>query len=103
MTSSEGAALSALQIANHGRDRYPAPKDQAEKLVLEAAELLGAISEHEHGRCLYGPVHELGQCPRVWHELADAGLCLYALGNKVSIDPITAMRQLVDGDARRFD
>ena len=100
---SEGGALSALQIAGHGRDRYPTPKLNAEKAVIEAAELLGAISEHESGRCLYGPLHELAQCPRVWHELGDAGLALYALANKVKIDLITAMRQLVDADQRRFD
>jgi len=99
---SEGGSLSALQIANHGKDRYPTPMANAEKLILEASELAGAISNHERGLCGFGPVHELAGCPPVRSELADAGLCLYALGNKLQIDPIAAMRQLVDNDRRRF-
>ena len=102
MTASEGGALSALQIAGHGKDRYPTPKANAEKLVIEAAELLGAISEHDNGRCLMGPLHGRGECPRVSHELADAGLCLYALANKLGLDVIAVMRNLVDQDQRRF-
>jgi NTP pyrophosphatase (non-canonical NTP hydrolase) len=101
-TSSEGAALSALQIAKHGHDRYPTPHTNAEKVVVEAAELLGAISNHERGLCGYGPLHDLGVCPPVRDELADVGLCLYALGNKLQIDPIDAMRDLVDRDHRSF-
>jgi hypothetical protein len=102
MTASEGAALSALQIAKHGVDRYPSPKANAEKLIIEAAELLGAITEHDNGRCLMGPLHTLAECPRVRSELADVGLCYHALGTKLAIDPIEAMRELVDGDTRRF-
>jgi len=101
MSSSEGSALSALQIASHGKDRYPTPKAQAEKLVIEAAELLGAIAEHANSRT-HQRNHSLADCPLVRGELADVGLCLYALGNKVQIDPITAMRELVDRDQRRF-
>jgi len=111
MSSSEGSNLSALQIANHGRDRYPTPKANAEKLVVEAAELLGAIEWHaEH--CVHQPAppgqppwagtHAIRDCPKVRGELADVGLCLFALGNKVQIDPIVAMRELVDADQRRF-
>src|SRR5262252_914380 len=102
MSSSEGSNLSALQIANHGRDRYPTPRLNAEKLLVEAGELLGAIAQHNDGLCGYGPVHDLGDCPKVRGELADVGLCLFALGNKVQIDPIVAMRELVDADQRRF-
>lgn len=99
---SEGHILSRLQIARHGRDRYPTAKAQAEKAVVEAAELLGAISEHENGRCLLGPVHKLSQCRRVRDEYADAGLALYALGEKLGLDLIEAMAALVDGDHRSF-
>jgi NTP pyrophosphatase (non-canonical NTP hydrolase) len=99
--TSEGGALSALQIANHGRDRYPTPKANAEKLVIEAAELLGAITEHNNSRT-HQRNHSLTDCVLVRSELADVGLCLYALGNKLDIDPIEAMRELVDGDTRRF-
>ena len=55
MSLSEGGSLARLQIASHGQDRYPTPHAQAEKAVIEAAELLGAVSEHDNGRCLFGP------------------------------------------------
>lgn len=99
--SSEGGALSALQIAKHGKDRYPTPKANAEKLVVEAAELLGAIAEHQNSRT-HRRNHALADCVLVRGELADVGLCLHALGNKLEIDPIEAMRELVDRDTRRF-
>jgi hypothetical protein len=102
MSLSEGGSLARLQIASHGQDRYPTPHAQAEKAVIEAAELLGAVSEHDNGRCLFGPVHSYRECPRVRSELADAGLALYELANKADIDLIAAMRELVDADQRRF-
>jgi len=101
MSSSEGGALSALQIASHGKDRYPTPKAQAEKLVLEAAELLGAIAEHANSRT-HQRNHTMAECPLIRGEAADAGLSLYALCTKVGFDLIEVMRELVDRDQRRF-
>lgn len=98
---SEGHVLSARQIAGHGKDRYPTPKAQAEKVIIEAAELLGAITEHQNSRT-HQRNHGLGECVLVRGELADAALALYALGTKLGIDVIDAMRELVDGDQRRF-
>jgi NTP pyrophosphatase (non-canonical NTP hydrolase) len=98
---SEGHALSARQIAGHGRDRYPTPKAQAEKVIIEAAELLGAITEHQNSRT-HQRNHGLADCVLVRSELADTALALYALGTKLNIDVIDAMRDLVDADTRRF-
>ena len=106
MTSSEGGALSALQIHNHGRDRYPTPKAQAEKAMIEAAELLGAIAQHEQFLCERGGTgagdHPMAECPLIRAEYADSGLALYALGPKLGLDLIECMRELVDRDQRRF-
>jgi len=96
-----GIILSRTQIASHGKDRYPTPKLNAEKLVVEAAELLGAIAEHQNSRT-HQRNHKLGECPLVRGELADVGLCLYALADKLDISPLEAMGALVDADQRRF-
>ena len=101
---SEGHELSRRQIAKHGRDRYPAAKGQAEKALAEMAELIGAISEHHRldFNDIEGDHHPLAQCPLVRGEFADAGLALYALGDKLGLDLVDVMAALVEVDHRDF-
>ena len=70
-------------------------------MIIEAAELLGAITEHQNSRT-HQRNHGLGECVLVSGELADTALSLYALGTKLNIDVIDAMRDLVSADERRF-
>lgn len=90
-----GHDLSRRQIAGHGTDRYPFPAAQYAKVLDEAGELGEAMMEWFSGS---DPV----QFARVRAEYADVGLALYALGDKLGIDLIGAMRELVDADTRTF-
>lgn len=90
-----GHELSRRQIAGHGTDRYPFPAAQYAKVLGEAGELGEAMMKWFSGS---DPV----QFARVRAEYADVGLALYALGDKLGIDLISAMRELVDADTRTF-
>lgn len=91
-----GHGLAQRQIAKHGLDRYPTPVLQFYKVMDELREL-GA--ELERSRASY----MVSATPEVRREYADVGLALYELGNKLGIDLITEMRELVAADRRRFD
>lgn len=98
---SVGTMLARQQIRQHGKDRYPTPKQQAEKLLIEAAELLGAIIEHQNSSN-HRKNHELKDCVLVKGESADAGLSLYTLMDKLGIDLEQCMAMVVSTDRRRF-
>lgn len=100
MTSlSPGHHLSRQQIARHGRDRYPTRLQQAAKVIDEASELLTALVEHIE---IHGQVHHPSDCSHLRGEYADAGLALYALGDKLGLDLIDCMQELVEQDTRDF-
>jgi len=92
---SEGHILSRLQIAKHGRDRYPTAARNALKLISEATELAEAIDEDPPEPCDM-------VSPEIRRELADTGLALFALADKLGLDLIEVMRDLVDADTRSF-
>jgi NTP pyrophosphatase (non-canonical NTP hydrolase) len=84
-----GHALARKLIAKHGIDRYPSVHAQALKVLGELGELAEAL--------LKG--HDASQVAK---EYADAGLALYALGDKLGIDLDAAMRRVVDEETRTF-
>jgi NTP pyrophosphatase (non-canonical NTP hydrolase) len=104
-TSAVGHDLARRLIAKHGVDRYPGITDQALAVAAELGELAGAILKHQTGhdgcpRDLYPGA--LRGCPHVRKEYADAGLTLFALGDKLGIDLDAAMSQVVAEETRTF-
>lgn len=106
----DGHQIAAGQLAKHGRDRYPDPQQQALKVCAEAGELGDAILKActHWQRASDGSRAELVAAhdrlmERVRAEYADTGLALFELGNKLGIDLIEAMRELVAADGRKFD
>jgi hypothetical protein len=113
----DGHAIAREQIAKHGKDRYPAVSAQYAKILDEAGELGEALMAffaafprcvpHDGGTaegcpgCFTEPA-DLPEWQRVRDEYADAGLALYALGNKLGLDLTAEMGRLVAGDARDF-
>jgi hypothetical protein len=93
--TSEGHELSRKQIAGHGRDRYPTAAEQYAKVADELGELGAALIQHAEN-----PDPDRAQAIR--EEYADTGLALYALGDKMGLDLIECMRELVSGDMRDF-
>jgi hypothetical protein len=91
-----GAALSRMQIAKHRTDRYPAGWAQACKVNAELRELLYELDVAEYGAA-DGTMND-----RIKAEFADVGLSLFALGNKLGLDLIECMRELVSADERTF-
>jgi NTP pyrophosphatase (non-canonical NTP hydrolase) len=92
---SDGHHLSREQIARHGRDRYPTVEKQLKKLGEELIELALAIG--------HAPRSALGEPdPEVRHEYADVGLAYHALGDKLRLDAIECMNELVENDTRDF-
>jgi NTP pyrophosphatase (non-canonical NTP hydrolase) len=104
-TTETGHELARRLIAKHGTDRYPETTTQALKVAAEVGELADAILKHQtmHDHCSHaGSWGAWAQCPHVLKEYADAGLALYALGDKLGIDLDEAMRRVVDGETRVF-
>src|SRR5262249_54512815 len=99
MRMSPGHVLAGAQIARHGKDRYPTVLQQMHKVMDEAAELLGALVEHAE---IHGASGDYLTCSHIKLEFADVGLALYELGNKLGLDLIYSMADLVDGDRRDF-
>jgi hypothetical protein len=106
-----GSALSRMQVAGHGVDRYPTVAAQYAKVLDEAGELGEALMNRFMQHHVHDDDGTVEGCPgcfadvqerAVYSELADVGLALYALGNKLGIDPIAAMRELVSADERTF-
>jgi hypothetical protein len=93
---SEGHELSRCQIAKHGKDRYPTGWEQACKVAAELRELMNELDSAAFG-AVDGLVND-----RIRAEYADVGLALYALGNKLGLDLIECMRELVAADTRTF-
>lgn len=101
LPQSEGHRLAREIIAKHGRDRYPDSHLNAMKAAAECGELLGAIlREHDYPPGSAMPAVQLFDAIR--KEYADAGLALYALGDKLGLDLITEMARVVNGESRKF-
>jgi hypothetical protein len=94
--SDTGHVLARQLIAKHGVDRYPDVMSQLIKAVEELGELAGAI--------LKEPYREPADLARaaIAKEYADAGLALYALGDKLGLDLITEMGAVTEGETRTF-
>lgn len=86
---SEGHELARRQIAKHGKDRYPTKGAQFAKILDELGELGTELID-------------LGRLELIRREYADVGLALHELGNKLGIDLIECMREVVDTDERTF-
>ncbi len=84
-----GHALARQLIAKHGIDRYPSVHAQTLKVLGELGELAEALLKGH-------------DASHVAKEYADAGLALYALGDKLGIDLDAAMRRVVDEETRTF-
>ena len=95
-----GHELSRAQIAKHGKDRYPTAGAQYSKVLDEAGELGEALIAFAGGAFSLTEAEDLSLA--VGKELADVGLALYALGDKLGLDLIDAMRDLVSQDSRTF-
>jgi NTP pyrophosphatase (non-canonical NTP hydrolase) len=98
-----GHDLSRAQIERHGRDRYPTAMSNAIKIMSEAAELVDAIDQSGIGNGTPPDFDGMPMIPpEVRRELADVGLSLYALANKLGLDLVQEMRELVETDTRDF-
>jgi NTP pyrophosphatase (non-canonical NTP hydrolase) len=104
-TPADGHELARFLITRHGVDRYPGITDQALKAAAELGELADAILKHQTGhdgcpRDLY--FGTTSECPHIRKEYGDAGLALFALGNKLGINLGAAMEQVVTEETRTF-
>lgn len=110
---SEGHDLARRQIAKHGKDRYPTVAAQFSKVLDESGELAEALMDlaFKFPAHIHDDDGTVEGCPGCFHdpdltavrqEFADVGLALHALGNKLGLDLIECMRELVDGDERVF-
>lgn len=90
-----GHAIARRQITRHGKDRYPSVGAQYAKILEELGEL---------GDALWVDAGQGGEldCEGIRKEYADVGLALFELGNKLHLDLIAEMRDLVDLDRRDF-
>jgi NTP pyrophosphatase (non-canonical NTP hydrolase) len=88
-----GHAIAAEQIAKHGADRYPTLDAQMLHLVSEIGELAEEVLRHRAKN---------GLSAEFRREYADVGLSLYELGNKLGLDLIACMAELVSNDERDF-
>jgi len=95
-----GGELARQQIAKHGKDRYPTIGAQYSKVLDEAGELAEALIGYAGGALSVRQADELSAA--VAREYADVGLALYALGDKLGVDLIACMRELVAADERSF-
>ena len=93
---SDGHHLSREQIARHGKDRYPTIEKNLKKLAEELIELGLAIGH----AAVAGT--DTATDPEVRHEYADVGLAYHALGDKLRLDAIECMNELVENDTRDF-
>jgi NTP pyrophosphatase (non-canonical NTP hydrolase) len=91
----EGHELAREIIAKHGVDRYPDANLNLLKLFSEAGELADAALD-------FAADGSAGNWEHLRKEYADAGLTLYALGNKLGLDLFTEMQRVVDNETRRF-
>jgi hypothetical protein len=89
-----GHDLARQQIAKHGRDRYP----DAQRQMLRLMAGVGELAEELAG--WHRPLEGLRD--RIRREYAGIGLSYFELGNKIGLDAIGCMAQVVDGDERDF-
>lgn len=80
------AELAQYLLEKHGKDRYPTPELSYIKLTEEIGEIAGAMLK--------------GKRDEISSELADVGLCLYLLADKLNIDLDVAMTYKVMNDVR---
>lgn len=93
-----GHAIARRQIEKHGQDRYPTIGGQYSKILEEMGELGDALWVDARQGDYEGDIG-----PEVRRELADVGLALFELCNKLGVtDLIGEMRDLVDRDQRKF-
>jgi NTP pyrophosphatase (non-canonical NTP hydrolase) len=98
-----GHILARELIRKHGVDRYPTVPAQFSKLLDEIGELSEALIIHGPGACpQHETAHTLAVCEKVRKEFADVGLSLYALGDKLGLDLIREMADVVEHETRSF-
>jgi hypothetical protein len=91
-------------IAKHGRDRFPSVSSNLLQLGSEVGELMGAYVKALNDISVPVPkrwVAARGDL-KVRKELADTGLSLYEVANKLGINLIEAMAEVVENETRRF-
>jgi NTP pyrophosphatase (non-canonical NTP hydrolase) len=93
--ASTGHKLIRELIAKHGIDRYPTPGLSLIKCLEELGELAREILKSQ----IPGGMR---MTPQIRKEYADAGLALYALGDKLGLDLMSEMAAVVDGETRTF-
>lgn len=93
-------------LRKHGRDRYPTIELNGAKVCAEAGELMDAILHHHTGnhgghigRC-HDQGHEVAHSIR--HEIADTCVSLHLLADKLGINLVEAMADLVEHETRSF-
>lgn len=89
----DGHHIAREQVMKHGRDRYPTIGAQYGKLLDEVGELGEALIEHQ-------PIS--GNTQEIREELADVGISLYNLADKLGLNLIDEMQKLVEADTRIF-
>lgn len=90
-----GHTWATAQIRKHGKDRYPSPVQQFYKIMDELRELGEAL---ERSRTSY----VVQATPEVRREYADVGLAYFELGNKLGLDALECIAEVVESDERRF-
>lgn len=93
--AANGHALGREIIAKHGVDRYPTVPSNYRHLIDEAGELGEAVMNW-----YAGPSPELWA--KIRKEYGDVGLTAFTLGDKLGLDLAECMREVVDGETRRF-
>jgi NTP pyrophosphatase (non-canonical NTP hydrolase) len=96
-----GHELARQIIVRHGVDRYPEPHLQALKVLEELGELAGEILKATDWNGPYRLPADAARA-KIRKEYGDAGLALYALGNKLGLDLGECMTAVVDGETRTF-
>lgn len=92
--------LANIQLAKHGKDRYPGLDLQLIKLVSEVGELADALLKWRVSAA-FGPLKAAQE--KVISELCDVALSVAMLANKLGIDLDQEVAALVEHDERRFN
>jgi NTP pyrophosphatase (non-canonical NTP hydrolase) len=92
----DGHDLAREIIRKHGVDRYPSHPSNYKKLLEEVGELGEAIM------AALMSIQNPGRTDAVRKEYADVGISLYALGDKLGLNLIDEMRDVVKNETRSF-
>ena len=90
-----GHDLAREIIRKHGRDRYPTADLNLLKLVEEVGELAAAALE-------FGDDPSDESYDHLRKEYGDAGIALHALGDKLGLNLLDEMHDVVMKETRRF-